>query len=248
MKFFALLLLCGIACAQTQVIPLPVTPAPIAPPAVQPPLVQPAAVTSPPLTLTATSTTCTVTGGAQMVSIAVPTIPVTPPVIPPVTPSGVVWVYHNGAMLWGGDWSFAGSVNYKDTSGVPIDGGYDIEFSSTGYGGWQPYVISGCQSNTALCFNTAGYNYIIFSAKATQSNQVFKMGLESSGDTPDTTAIYDIGPYCSGGDNPSVGVWETCKVPFTVFKMNNPLILKFSIGSQFSGASAFYLDDVGISP
>jgi hypothetical protein len=163
--------------------------------------------------------------------------------------NSVSWVYHNGGMAWAGDWSYGGSVNYTDTTGIPPDGCCDILFTSTGYGGWQPYFNSACQTNpTTDCFNTAGFNYLIFSAKATQAKQTYKAAILSSGDTADGNQLLDLGAYCSGGDNPPVGVWETCKVPLSAFALTNPIILKFSIGTQFAGNSTFYLADIGFSP
>jgi hypothetical protein len=166
-----------------------------------------------------------------------------------VVPTGTTaWVYYNGVFNWGGDWSFAATPNYTDTSGVPIEGAYDIEVTNQQWGGWQPYVNAGCQANpTTECFATAGYNYIIFSAKPTVANQTFLVDFLSSGDTTDGVGV-QTASYCSGGSNPAIGVWETCKIPLSAFKLTNPTILKFGLSDQ-TGLSSnhFYLDNVGFT-
>lgn len=242
MKFFALLLLCGIACAQTQVIPLPVTPAPIAPPAVQPPLVQPAAVTSPPLTLTATSTTCTVTGGAQTVTIAVPatpvTPPVTPPVVPPVAPTAVV--YNNGTINWTFNMSYGATVNYQDTVGTP--GGIDAAIMVTGGsgGGWQPGFSIPCQNGGTNCFDTSPYTYFVFSYKPTTANTAFLMAWHKPGDVANGNPGLAIMQYCSA---PVVGTWGNCKVPLSAFAFSTTLVSKFTI--QNNSPTVWYAQAVG---
>lgn len=239
MKFLALLLLCGIACAQTQVIPLPVTPAPIAPPAVQPPLVQPAAVTSPPLTLTATSTTCTVTGGAQTVSIAVPATPVTPPVTPPVVPSSIV--YQNGLINWTFNMSYGATVNYSDTAGAPPVGMMDATITVPSAGGWQPGVSVACQNGGTGCFDTSSYTYFVFSIKPTQSNTLSNliMAWHKPGDVPSGIQGLAIGQYCVA----AVGSWGSCKIPLNAFAFPTPLVSKFALQSNVP--AVFYVNNVG---
>jgi hypothetical protein len=171
-----------------------------------------------------------------------------PPVIPP--PS-IAWVYHNGAMRWGGDWSFAATPNYKDTTGIPLVGAFDIQIKSARWGGWQPFLNANCQSTISLCFNTTAYTYIFFSAKATVSNQAFSVGFMSSGDTPDGLILggngdTQLAQYCSGGNSPAVGTWESCKIPLSAFKLTEAIILKFWISDQTGLASnVWYLDEVG---
>jgi Calx-beta domain len=163
--------------------------------------------------------------------------------------AGTLWVYTNGVFNWGGDWSFAASADYKDTAGVPIDGPFDIVITGQQWGGWQPYVNANCQSNISLCFATTPYKYIFFSAKPTVANQVFGVGFMSSGDTPDGPVLEDTSAYCSGGKNPPVGQWETCKIPISAFGLTDTTVLKFWITDQ-TGLSSnhYYLDDVGFSP
>jgi hypothetical protein len=158
------------------------------------------------------------------------------------------WVFYNGVFNWGGDWSFSASVNYKDTAGAPIAGPYDVIMTNQQWGGWQPYVNANCQSNISLCFNTTPYKYLIFSAKPTVANQIFAVGFMSSGDTPDGFIPSDTSAYCSGGRNPPVGQWETCKIPLSVFGFTDTTVLKFWISDQ-TGLSnnQVYFDSVGFT-
>ncbi len=185
------------------------------------------------------------TGGATLGSPSSAGITITGSQV--ITTTGTAWVYYNGAFNWGGDWSFAATPNYKDTSGAPIEGPYDIEVTNQQWGGWQPYVSGNCQSNIALCFDTTPYSYIIFSAKPAVANQTFLVDFLSSGDTTDGVSV-QTAAYCSGGSNPAVGVWESCKIPLSAFKLTDLTILKFGLSDQ-TGLSSnhFYLDNVGFS-
>lgn len=164
------------------------------------------------------------------------------------TSGSTLWVYYNGVFNWGGDWSFAATPNYKDTTGVPIEGPYDIEMTGQQWGGWQPYVSANCQSNILDCFITTPYKYLIFSAKPTVANQTFGSAVLSAGDTPDGVSVQDLSAYCSGGSNPPVGQWESCKVPLSIYGLTDLTILKFSISDQ-TGLSSnhYYLDNVGFT-
>jgi hypothetical protein len=168
------------------------------------------------------------------------------------TPSNVSWVYHAGKFLWLGDMNWNATSNYSDTAGGPTAGPYDIATTVNNGGGWQPAITGtnypGCQQNVAMCFNTAGYNYLLLQLKPTKANQVWAVGFESSGDTVDGPQLLDISPYCSGGTNPAVGVWDVCKIPLTVFALTNPVILKFSVQDRTNAASnVFYAQEVGFS-
>ncbi len=159
---------------------------------------------------------------------------------------GISWVYHNGAFVWSWDLSYAAKVNYRDKAGMPLVGAFDIALTTQKWGGWQPAISSSCQTAVTACFNTTAYKSLIFSAKPTVAKQQFKAVFLSSGDTPDGVGIEDLGPYCSGGDNPPIGEWETCVVPLSAFKLTNPIILKFSIGDQTGLANnTIYLAEVG---
>jgi hypothetical protein len=186
------------------------------------------------------------TGGATLSTPSTATVTISGS---STAPSGsTLWVYYDGVFNWGGDWSFAASANYKDTSGVPIEGPYDIEITGQQYGGWQPYVSANCQSSIASCFITTSYKYLVFSAKPTVANQIFGSAVLSAGDTPDGNFLQDLSAYCSGGSNPPVGQWESCKVPLSAYSLTDLTILKFSISDQ-TGLSSnhYYLDNVGFT-
>ena len=158
------------------------------------------------------------------------------------------WVYYNGVLNWGGDWSFSATVSYADMAGVPLSGRYDVAVTTQQWGGWQPYVSANCQTNISACFDTTPYKYLVFSMKPTNPNQDLKAGFMSAGDTPDGIALYSLASYCSGGANPPVGQWETCKVPLSAFGLTNPIILKFDIGDQTGlGSNVWYVDNVGFT-
>jgi hypothetical protein len=158
-----------------------------------------------------------------------------------------LWVYYNGVFDWPGDWSSGATPNYQDTTGVPIEGPYDISITSTLYGLWQPYINGNCQTNVALCFNTTPYQYLIFSIKPTVANQLIEVGFMSAGDTPDGPVIF-ASAYCSGGANPPVGQWESCKMPLSVFQLTDTTVLKFWIQDE-TGLSSnhWYIDNVGFT-
>lgn len=168
---------------------------------------------------------------------------------PPQSKDGVAWVYHKGSFAWEGDWSYALTADYRDASGAPIDGRHDLKLTATGaWGGWQPYFSAGCQRAASLCFDTSAYRYLVFAMKPTRANQRLKAAILSSGDTADGIGLYDLSSYCSGGSNPPIGQWESCKVPLSAFGLTDPVILKFSIGDQTgSSTNVWYLDDVGFS-
>jgi hypothetical protein len=171
------------------------------------------------------------------------------PVTPPAPASRVAWVYRNGKLNWGWDLSFAASAVYNDTSGVPLEGPADIKVTYQQFGGWQIAISQGCQVKTSSCFDTAPYNYLIFSAKPTALGLTLKSAILSRGDTADGINLFDLGPYCSGGDNPPVGQWESCKVPLSAYKLTDKVIFKFSIGDNSRVApDVIYFDDVGFSP
>jgi hypothetical protein len=184
------------------------------------------------------------TGGATLGSPTTATVTITGSSV-----GATLWVYYNGVMNWGGDWSWSvNSINYKDTAGGPLTGSYDIAVSTQKSGGWQPFLNANCQSNLSLCFNTTPYKYLIFSAKPTVANQVFASGFMSSGDTPDGIMIEDISQYCSGGSNPAVGQWESCKIPLAAYQLTDLTILKFSIQDVTQLASnTWYVDNVGFT-
>jgi len=160
--------------------------------------------------------------------------------------TGTLWVYHNGKFYWGGDWSFAASPDYRDKAGAPLTGSHDVAVTGKQWGGWQPYVDANCQNDARLCFSTVPYTYLIFSAKPTVPKQVFAVGFMASGDTADGPVMSNVSAYCSGGSNPAVGEWESCKIPLAAFKLTNTTILKFWIQDETGlQNNLWYADDVG---
>jgi hypothetical protein len=158
------------------------------------------------------------------------------------------WVYQNGRMRWDGDWSFAvDAVDYRDKAGGPLEGPFDIAISGRQWGGWQPYFSLTCQSQHAACFDTTRYKYLIFSGKGTVAHQIFQVGFMSSGDTPDGPVIV-VTQYCSGGADPEMGRWNSCKVPLSAFKLVDTKVSKFWIQDQTGlPSNKWYLDDVGFT-
>jgi hypothetical protein len=158
------------------------------------------------------------------------------------------WVYYNGTMKWDGSWDWGvSSVNYRDTTGMPLSGRRDIEVRSQKWGGWQPFFHADCQINSNLCFDIGPYKYLIFSLKPTVANQSFDSGFMSAGDTKDGVVVH-VSAYCSGGNNPPINEWETCKVPLSAYGLSKTKVLKFSIQDQ-SGleSNRWYIDNVGFT-
>jgi hypothetical protein len=186
-------------------------------------------------------------GGASLGTPSSASVAITGSVAAP--PGATAWVYYNGVLNWGGDWSWqVASINYKDILGAPLSGSFDVAVSNLQSGGWQPYVNSNCQQNLSLCFDTTPYKYLIFSLKPTHANQTWASGFMSSGDTPDGVLISDITQYCSGGANPAVGQWESCKIPLSAWKFTDTTILKFMIQDTTGAATdLWYVDNVGFT-
>ncbi len=56
----------------------------------------------------------------------------------------------------------------------------------------------------------------------------------------------NVSAYCSGGGDPAVGEWESCKIPLAAFKLTNATVLKFWIQDETGLAdNLWYADDVG---
>jgi hypothetical protein len=202
-----------------------------------------------PLQVSVTNPTATAAGavtvfvGATSAAVAIPAVP--PPVTTPPA-AGIYWVYQNGVKrgVFDLDVSFAGSANYSDTLGVPTSGRFDIAFTGSQYnGGWQ-LMSSKCQSSVRACVDTTRYQYLILQIKPTVAGQQWQIGFMSSGDTPDGNVI-DISQY---GPRSVVSQWSSFKIPLSAFKLSNTKILKFWLQGNTSGATKFYVDDVGSSP
>ena len=158
-----------------------------------------------------------------------------------ITSNATDWVYYNGVFYWPGDWSFAGTPNYSDTAGSPLEGSYDIAFTVTSpWGGWQPYA-------PGLSLDTTPYKYLIFSLKPTQPNQVWNVAFESQGDTKDGVVLLNIAAYGPTA-GPVVGQWGSYKIPLSAFQLTDPTILKFAIQDNTGlPSNLFYVDNVGFT-
>jgi hypothetical protein len=155
-------------------------------------------------------------------------------------------VYYDGVFNWPGDWSYAATANYQDTSGGPIDGPFDIAISVTGqWGGWLPYAP--VNSASVPTFNASAYSYIVFAIKATKSPiswQVLFHYENAPGEDTNDGAALDVTPYALS--TPTVGTWVYYKVPLSAFGLTSTTIEKFSIADESGNATnTFYLDNVG---
>jgi hypothetical protein len=184
------------------------------------------------------------TAGAAISAPSSASVAVTGSSSGPAPTGSVFWVYHNGVFAWAGDYSWNASINYKDTSGGPTSGPYDIAVSITArWGGFQPFAAN-------AAFDTRPYKYLVFSLKPTNPNQVIGMGVDANNDVPDGVQIgIVVGPSTTKyGPVPVVGQWGTYKVPLADFALTNPLILKFALGDGLgANSNLFYVDDIAFT-
>jgi hypothetical protein len=154
------------------------------------------------------------------------------------------WVYYNGIFNWGGDYSFVATANYKDTSGVPLSGAYDIAVTVTGaYGGFLPYAGG---IVPLWNFDSSPYSYLTFAFKPTVANQAAQVFFVKVGDIPVGVVVDPFnGQY---GPKPQVGVWGTYRIPLSDLGVKGTSIYKFAIQDQ-TGLShnVFYVDNIGFN-
>jgi hypothetical protein len=157
---------------------------------------------------------------------------------PPTAASGTSWVYHDGSFDWPGDFNFAATANYADSSGGPLSGSHDIQMTSSAYGGWLPYAQN-------WDFNSAPYTKLTFSLKPTRSGQTWQVYFVKVGDIPVGVSI-TVSDY---GPTPVAGQWATYTVPLQDLGVLGKPIYKFAIQDQ-SGANGnvWYIDNVGFVP
>jgi hypothetical protein len=163
-----------------------------------------------------------------------------PPPVPPPPTAGTYWVYQNGTFNWPGDWSWSGRANYRDTTGDPLSGGYDIAFTLLGsWGGWLPYAPN-------KRFSLTPYKYLTIAIKTTVAPQPVHIFFEAANDTPVGTFI---DPAASGyGQTPVVGQWNTYRIPLAAFGVTGVDILKFGVQDDSGGANnTLYIDNVGFT-
>ena len=149
--------------------------------------------------------------------------------------AAVFYVYRDGRFAWAGDYSFVATPNYRDTSGRPAHGRYDIQVTLTGaWGGWQPYA-------TNWVFDTAPYTYLRFALKPTIVNQRAQVYFMLVGDKP---AGIGVNPF-NYGPAPVPGQWGVYTIPLADFGVARTRIYKFAIQDQTGlSANAFYVNDV----
>jgi hypothetical protein len=157
----------------------------------------------------------------------------------PPPPPGTSWVYYNGMFDWPGDYSYALTPDYKDTSGAPLSGPYDVKVTlDSAWGGWLPYALN-------WDFNSNGYTKLTFALKPTVANQQWHVYFVKVGDIP--VGIYlNVTDY---GPAPVPGKWATYTVPLSDLGVLNTSIYKFCIQDQ-TGLSnnTWYIDNVGFAP
>lgn len=174
------------------------------------------------------------TPGATIISITAP-----PPVVPPST--GTTWGYYSGQWNWAGDFTQNGtSVNYHDTTGMPMSGSQDILFTSTvPWGLWLPYFSS------SYMYPNPGYRHVTLSIKTTAANQsIFTFYFVRVGDKPTGVGVVLAPKY---GPMPVVGQWETYVVPLVDVGIGTESLYKFGVQDQSGTAGKFYIDNVGFT-
>ena len=146
-------------------------------------------------------------------------------------------MYYNGVFDWPGDYSYAATPNYADTSGAPLSGPHDIKMTSSAWGGWLPYALN-------WDFNSAPYSKLTFALKPTRSDQTWQVYFVKVGDVPVGIAI-DVAKY---GPTPVAGKWATYTVPLSVLGVAGTSIYKFAIQDQTgANGNTWYIDNVGFA-
>jgi hypothetical protein len=152
--------------------------------------------------------------------------------------SAVFWVYHNGEFAWPGDYSFVATPDYRDKSGAPLNGKYDIKVTLTSaWGGWQPFA-------TNWVFDTTPYAYLRFALKPTVANQQAAVYFMLVGDKPVGVAL-DPFKY---GPPPVAGQWATYTIPLVDIGVAKTKIYKFAIQDKTGRSdNVFYINDVAFT-
>jgi Calx-beta domain len=163
------------------------------------------------------------------------------------TSANVSWVYYNGAMTanWPFDYSWGGLISdYRDTSGTPLSGSYDIKVTTPIYAGWQPASLN-------WSFDVTGCNYLTFALKPTVANQKWYAAFLYVGDIDTNIAVSVTGNAAYGPANPVVGQWNIYKIPLSAFFPNGVVpstIYKFHIQDSTGNGGAnnvWYIDNAG---
>lgn len=144
-------------------------------------------------------------------------------------------VYHDGKFAWPGDYSFVATPDYKDTSGAPEHGKYDIKVTLTGqWGGWQPFA-------PGWVFDTSPYNYLQFAFKPSAANPAIQVYFMLVGDKP---VGISVDPF-KYGPAPVPGKWGLYTIPLADIGVARTKIYKFAIQDQTGTKdNVFYVNDV----
>jgi hypothetical protein len=150
-------------------------------------------------------------------------------------PGATFSVYHDGKFAWPGDYSFVATPDYRDTSGAPVSGKYDIKVTLTApWGGWQPFA-------THWVFDTTPYNYLTFAFKPTLANQTAQVYFMLVGDKP---VGIGVDPF-KYGPAPVPGQWGVYTIPLADIGVAKTKIYKFAIQDKTGiKNNVFYVNDV----
>lgn len=151
-------------------------------------------------------------------------------------------VYSYGTYKWGDDWSWSVAVNYKDTSGLPLTGPYDI--SVKGIGGYQPHAPNSD-------FDPSPYKYLTVALKPTVPNQKWDSAIYATDGSVVGVNVLNYGPA------PVVGKWNIYKIPLGAGGYglaSGKHILKFMFIDQTAdapnsgyGTNTWYVDNLSFT-
>lgn len=108
------------------------------------------------------------------------------------------------------NWSWGSNIDFNSTNSVS---GKSIAFSP--YAGW-----AGLYLHTDGGFNTTNFGYLNFSAKSSQNNQKFQVGLYDQNNNS-LGALKALSNY--GGDL-SASIWKSYSIPLTDLNASNKLV------------------------
>jgi hypothetical protein len=150
-------------------------------------------------------------------------------------------VYNQGVFNWQGDYSWGVKVDYRDKSGAPLQGPYDIAVS--GIGGFQPFAFH-------YDFDPSPYRFLVFSLKPTLADQQWDSAFYAVGDVR-TGVLVNVLNY---GPPPVAGQWTTYRIPLGAGGYEIPAgtrIYKFMIQDQTADqegsghkTNRWYIDDI----
>lgn len=135
-------------------------------------------------------------------------------------------VYSNG-VLGGGDGNWVGDfdnspteANYRDTTGAPATGTYDLKFTGNQqWPIWMPYA-----NDPPKSFPMAGYTSIQFDLKPTSSNQPFSFYFVPAGDEASPSSCTVNLPNAAYSGPFVAGQWVHVTIALGVLCVTNPAI------------------------